>query len=288
MSSFSKDRQSNLGIINAIFQQHPSQISGSTCTIQNLRIGWFFSFPLQHWVLVVPQQYSILAKHISASFSIQRPFQLFSRCCPFWSKTNRNLFGCSLSCVSKMSHLQFLQSFKFIFSNREGPFMSSFDLFQLKINPIRENNIIISPVATLPISAIAYSSAYNIFDAATKVIASITIPFTVINESQGIVETLTYVISFHFSHSLFSSRTLEKEIPFVDTKNFSFHAPILWLKYIFVFSKPWLIGSSRSFFRGQIQRSLECLTTMDSRARSLLLRNVRRSLGCKSSTYFLR
>ena len=138
----------------------------------------------------------------------------------------------------KMSHLQFLQSFKFIFSNRKGPFMSSFDLFQLKINPIRENNIIISPVATLPISAIAYSSAYNIFDAATKVIASITIPFTVINESQGIVETLTYVISFHFNHSLFPSRTLEKEIPFVDTKNFSFHAPILWLKYIFVFSKP--------------------------------------------------
>ena len=56
--------------------------------------------------------------------------------------------------------------------------------------------------------------------------------------------------------------------------------PRFMVEIMFLFKKPWLSGSSRSFsgFKSR---------PMDSRAGSLLLRNVRRSLSWRSSIYFL-
>ena len=234
MSSGSQHRTSNLQSINSTFQKHcwnlnshlssPSLIlcdypSAITNPQPHFKIFGLDDFPhflhsiesspdLQ--IIVFTQQYSILAKLISSTHSVQRPFKLHSRshgACPFELKIIEISAVVPFSIFQKATKIQYHTTFQVRLANSKGPFIKHFDLFELDINPIIEDISTLSPIPPLQICGFAHTTNYNLYEEISKSLQNIAIPYSHDNNLQASVNPLSHIISFNITPASSSTVT---------------------------------------------------------------------------------
>ena len=224
-----KTNKSNLYSINSTFQLHcwnyistsslssiilrdfPSQISNPSAHFKIYGLDNFAyflhsinSFP-DFQTLVFTQRFNILSKLVSADFSIQRPFKLFSRSnsvSPFELQFIEISSVIPQGVFQKTTSLQYLSSFKVLLTNKKGPFLKSFHLFQLDINPISELNTLYSPMPVIRTVGFSSCSDFDTFESTCSPLSNINIPYTTTNDLQATLDPLSYALTFHFVSSL--------------------------------------------------------------------------------------
>ena len=153
-------------------------------------------------IIVLTQQYSILARLISSIHSVQRPFKLFSRshaAAPFELKIIEISSVVPSNIFQKATKISYRTTFSVRLTNSKGPFIKHFDLFELHINPIMEDVATISPIPPHQICGFAHTTNYNLYEEISNSLQDFAIPYSHDNHLQASVLPLSHIISFNIT-----------------------------------------------------------------------------------------